>query len=69
MPKKHPAMTAAEYVKALEQLHLTPYGAAPVFGISRRQSLRYAAGSKIPIWTVRFLQLLKQTGVPKAWSK
>ena len=37
-------MTSASYIEALRKLGLTPYAAAPVIGVSIRQSLRYASG-------------------------
>lgn len=38
-------MTARQYATALAKLKLTPYAAAPVLGISRSLSHKYAAGT------------------------
>lgn len=37
-------MTPKQYRQALEKLGLSIIGAAPVFGISKRQAQRYASG-------------------------
>lgn len=39
-------MTQLQYCKALAKLNLTPYSAAPILGISLRQSHRYASGEQ-----------------------
>lgn len=39
-------MTSRQYNAALAKLNLTPYAAAPVLGISLRQSHRYASGEQ-----------------------
>lgn len=41
-------MTCGQYLESLKALGLSVVGAAPVFGISRRQAQRYAAGDAIP---------------------
>ena len=48
-------MTCKQYTAALKKLDLTPYGAAPFLGVSRRQSLRYASGEQPISKTVELL--------------
>jgi hypothetical protein len=59
-------MTAKQYIAALKKLELSPYGAAPVLGISPRMSLRYSAGTHpIPETVaklVRAMATLKASG-------
>ena len=59
-------MTAKQYVAALERFDLTPYAAAPVIGVSIRQSLRYASGeSAVPESVAKLLRamaILKELG-------
>jgi hypothetical protein len=44
MPKPKADMSRRDYLRHLERLNLTIVGAAPIIGISRRHSQRYAAG-------------------------
>jgi hypothetical protein len=48
-------MTKTQYRRALEELKLTPYSAAPLLGISLRQSHRYASGEQTVKDTVALL--------------
>jgi hypothetical protein len=51
-------MTNAQYRKSLELLDLTPIRAARVFGISTRQSQRYARDYPVPGPIAKLLQLM-----------
>lgn len=52
-------MNKAQYRKSLDHLELSVVGAAPIFGISRRQSQRYAAGeTPIPGPFAKLLRLM-----------
>ena len=52
-------MTAKQYKAHLDTLELSIVGAAPVFGISRRQSQRIAAGdSPVPKPVAKLLRLM-----------
>lgn len=58
-------MTAKQYNTAIAKLKLTPYAAAPLLGISLRQSHRYASGEQPVKETVaRLLFMLLRHGVP-----
>lgn len=58
-------MNAQQYRNALQVLGLSIVGAAPVLGISRRQSQRYAAGTTpIPETIARLLTCYLAHGVP-----
>jgi hypothetical protein len=52
-------MTANQYRAALKKLNLSIVGAAPILGISRRQSQRVAAGdSPVPEPVAKLLRLM-----------
>ena len=51
-------MTPNQYRSALAQLELTIVGAAPMLGISRRQSQRLAATGPVPPLIAKILHLL-----------
>ena len=51
-------MTSQQYRAALDKLHLTIVGAAPLLGLSRRQSQRIAAGSPVPKLVEKVLRLM-----------
>jgi hypothetical protein len=56
-------MTPTQYVAQLKRLGLTPYGAAPVLVISRRQSIRYAQGeSDIPEIVAKLIRAMIALG-------
>ncbi len=56
-------MTKAQYRAALKKLDLSIVGAAPVLGISRRQSQRIAAGdSPVPEPLEKLLHFLMESG-------
>jgi hypothetical protein len=56
-------VTAAQYIKLLKRLGLSPYAAAPVLGISVRMSLRYSAGSHdIPETIAKLVRALAELG-------
>ena len=58
-------MTKTQYRKALEELKLTPYSAAPALGISLRQSHRYASGEQpIKETVARLLEAYLRHGLP-----
>ena len=61
----NPIMKPQQYLAALDQLGYSPYGAAPLLGISLRQSHRYASGEQIvaePIRRLLFMYL--RHGIP-----
>jgi len=69
MPARDEAMTADEYRAILAKLDYTPNGAGPLIGVTRRQSLRYAAGeSPVTITVARLLRMYARHGVPKGWG-
>lgn len=55
---KTPTLTPTQYKAALKRLDLTIVGAAPFFGISRRQAQRIAAEGPIPKLVARVIKLL-----------
>jgi hypothetical protein len=56
-------MTPAQYTAALRMLGLTTAAAAPVLGILRRQSFRYAAGdAPIPEVVAKLVRALLELG-------
>ena len=58
-------MTNLQYRAALKKLGLTVVGAAPVLGVSRRQSQYYASGeTPIPEPIVRLLRCYLAHGLP-----
>lgn len=69
MPTRHEAMIAPEYRVALARLQITPYEAGPVLGISRRQSLRYAAEGGVPDTIAKLLHMLDRHGIPRGWRE
>jgi hypothetical protein len=67
MEARKPAMSAKQYVSALAKLGkagLTPYAAAPVLGISVRQSLRYAADGRVPATVAKLVRMFERFGIP-----
>lgn len=56
-------MTNQQYRILLELLGLDPMRAARVFGISTRQSQRYAAKNPIPAPLAKLLQLMVQRNI------
>lgn len=64
MAKKTNGMTGRQWRNALKTLGLSIVGAAPVFGIKRRQSQRYAAGeSDIPDPLAKLVRLALAHGL------
>lgn len=64
-------MTPIQYKKALSKLGLTIVGAAPLLGISRRQSQRIAATGPVPALVGKVLDLLVEGKIQKedlGWS-
>ena len=59
------AMTADDYILALERLGLdTGAAAAKALGVSLRQEARYKAGGTIPPTTVKLINAYLRFGVP-----
>jgi hypothetical protein len=52
------ALTPTQYRAALKRLDITIVGAAPYFGISRRQAQRIAAEGPVPKLVAQVLKLL-----------
>lgn len=57
-------MTKTQYRSALKKLGLSIVGAAPVLGIGRRQSQRYAAGDPVPETVAKLLACYLAHGLP-----
>lgn len=68
MPVRQEAMTAENYREWLEHAHLTAYAAAPILGISRGQSHKYARGEQpISATVAKLIYMLRRHGIPRAW--
>jgi plasmid maintenance system antidote protein VapI len=60
-------MWASDYRAALAELGLSPYAAAPLLGVSIRQSHRYAAGEQAVAPPVALLlRMYLAHGLPKS---
>jgi hypothetical protein len=55
-------MSPTQYIEALRELGLTPYGGARHIGVSIRQSLRYASGkTEIPEPVAKLITMMIAT--------
>lgn len=57
-------MTSREYVRALRKFNLSVIGAAAVFGISHRQSQRYASGTPLPSPLRKLIRIMVKRRIP-----
>lgn len=62
---KQPVMTPTQYANALKKHDITKVGAAPYFGISRRQAQRIAAEGPVPKLIAKVLTLLNDGRLKK----
>ena len=58
-------MTPIQYKSALKKLEITIVGAAPYFGISRRQAQRIAATGPVPDLIAKTIKMLLEEKIKK----
>jgi hypothetical protein len=59
-------MTNEQYREKLKELGLSIIGAAPVFGISRRQAQRYASNDAIPPPIAKLMHIMVDCAIDPA---